>query len=137
MTRFPSPIGFRSKKQGHVPFNASYRRNRNVLVPQFSSCEVHDILLTDATNYSLDFFWFHPAACGDNLAANVLSHSSSAIKGEKNRSLELGFCSFRFRFGDVIRQAGPFAQCEVDKVINLGLIFCDEVYPPQSRKNVS
>ncbi len=113
--------------------NTPHSTDCHVLIPQFSPCKRHDVLLTYTTDYPLYLVWVHAATCGDDLAANVFRNGCSAIKREQDGSFELGLCSLGFGFSNVIGKTGPLSKGEMDKIINLSFVFRNKVYAPQPR----
>ncbi len=110
--------------------NASHRTDRHILIPQLPPRPRHNVLLADASDDALYLLWVHAAAGGDDLAAYIFGDGGGTVEGEEDGGLELGFGALGFGFGDVVGEAGPFAEGEVDEVVDLGFIFCDEVDAP-------
>lgn len=44
----------------------------------------------------------------------------------------MGFGALGFGFCDVVGEAGPFAEGEMDEVVDLGFVFCYEVDAPEA-----
>ena len=105
--------------------------NCHILIPKFPSRKRHYILLAYTADYPLDFLWVHAPACGDDLTANIFRDGCSAVKREQDGGFELSLCSLGFGFSDVVRKTGPFSKGEVDKIIDLSLVFRNKVYAPQ------
>jgi hypothetical protein len=80
--------------------NAADSADGNILIPQFPVGEVHNVLVRDGINYSLDLARVHAAASSDDLAADVLRDGRGAVEGQEYRSLELGLGTLDLRLGD-------------------------------------
>ena len=113
-----------------LTFNAPYRRNSDILIPQLPSREIHHILLRDPPYHPFDLLRVHASACRDNLAPDIFRNGGSAVKGEEDGGFELGFGALGFGAGDVVGEAGPFAEGKVDEVVDLGFVLCDKVDTP-------
>jgi hypothetical protein len=72
------------------------------------------------------------AASGDDLAADVLSDGGGAIERQEDRSLKLGLSTLNLGGGDVVAQARPLAESEVDQVIELSKVLADKVDTPET-----
>ena len=46
----------------------------------------------------------------------------------------MGLGTLDFGFGNIVRQAGPFSECEMDEIIDAGKLVGHEVDTPESRK---
>ena len=66
------------------------------------------------------------------MATYVFGYGSSAVEREKDGGFELGFGALGFSFCDIVGEAGPFAEGEVDEVVDLGFVFCNEVDAPET-----
>lgn len=113
-------------------FDAPHRRDGNILIPQLPPREIHHVLLRDTPNHPLDLLGVHPSARGDDLATNVFGDGGGAVQGEEDGGFELGLGPLGFGAGDVVGEAGPFAEGEVDEVVDLSFVFGDEVDPPEA-----
>lgn len=106
--------------------------NGNVLVPDLSLSEADDIAGGHGIDCSLDLAWAVPAAGGDDLATDVLSHGSGAVQRQQDRGLQLGLGALDLGLGDGLGKAGPLAQGEVHKVIDTGDLVGDKVDTPET-----
>ena len=104
----------------------------DILIPDLAVGEIHDILLGDLADHTLNVLRAEAAASCDDLAANVLSDCSGSVKGEEDGGLELGLGALNLGGGDVEAQAGPLAESEVDQVIEAGQVLGDEVDTPET-----
>lgn len=104
----------------------------NVLVPKLAVGEVNDVLLRDGINHALNLSRGHAAAGGDELATNVLSDGSGAVEGQKDGSLQLGLGALNLGRGDVGAQAHPFADGEVNEIVDAGNLVGGEVDTPET-----
>ena len=104
----------------------------NVLIPQFAGGEVHDILLGDLADRALDVLGAEAAAGGDDLATNVFGNGGGAVKGEEDGGLQLSLSALNLSGGDVVAQAGPFTEGEVDEVLEAGDVLGGQVDTPQT-----
>ena len=102
------------------------------MIPQLLLGESHNILLSDGGNSSLNLLWAHAAAGGNDLASNVLGDGSSAIKGKEDGGLKLGLCALNLGFGNVVGEAGPLTESEVDKIIKTSELITDKVDTPKT-----
>lgn len=82
--------------------DASESTDSKVLVPEFPLGKVHDVLLGDAVDDTLDFLWRQAAAGSDDLAAGVLSHSGGSIERKEDGCTQLGFGTLDFSRADVV-----------------------------------
>ena len=114
------------------PLNTADRRDSNILIPQPLLCKRHHILLSDAADNTLDLRGIHASTGCDNLTAHIFSDGGCAVERKQNGGLELSFGALDFGFGDIDGEAGPFAQGEVDEIVNLGFVFRDEVDTPET-----
>lgn len=112
--------------------DASHRADGDILVPQPPLGKVHHVLLRHAVDDALDLGRLHPPSGGDDLAADVLGNGGGAVEGEEDRSLELGLCPLNLGLGDVGAEARPFAEGEVDEVVDLRKLVGDEVDTPET-----
>lgn len=112
------------------PFDAPHRADRHILIPQLFPRKRHDVLFGNLPDDPLDFFGVHPAAGGHDLPADVFGDGGGAVEGQEDGGLQLGFGAFGFGFGHVVGKSGPFAKGEVHEVVDLFLVFCDEVDSP-------
>lgn len=104
----------------------------DVLVPELAGSEVHDILLGDLANSTLDVLGTEAAAGGDDLATNVLGNGGGAVEREEDGSLQLGLGALDLGRGDAIAEAGPLTESEVDQVIERGQVLGDKVDTPET-----
>lgn len=107
------------------------------LVPQLGVGEVHDVLGGDTADGGLDVFSAQAAASGDDLAANVFGDSGGAIERQEDGSLQLSLGALDLGLGDVDRETGPFAESEVDEVIEVGKVFADKVDTPETASKLA
>lgn len=112
--------------------NAADGAHGDILIPELAVGEVHDVLLGDLANSALDVLGAEAAAGGDDLAANVLGDGGGAVEGEKDRSLELGLGTLHLSGGNVVAEAGPLAQSEVNQVIEVGQVLRNKVDTPET-----
>lgn len=103
-----------------------------VLIPQLAGSEVHDVLLGDLADSTLNILSTQAAASGDDLAADVLSNGGGAIERQEDGSLKLGLGTLNLGGGDVVAQARPLAESEVDQVIELSKVLADKVDTPET-----
>lgn len=115
------------------PLNTPHRTDRYVLVPQLPLRKRHHVLLRDSSNHPLDLHGIHSPTGRDDLAANVFCDGGCAVEGQQDGGFELRFGALDFCFTHIDGEAGPFAQGEVDEVVDLGLVFGDEVDAPEAR----
>lgn len=94
--------------------------------------KLDNILRRDVAQYPLNLLGVHPPASGDNLASNILSNGSSAVKAQEQRSLELGLRTLDLGVRDGLRDAGPLTEREVDEIVDLGELVGDEVDTPET-----
>jgi len=80
----------------------------------------------------LDILSAKTATGGDDLAANVLGNGGGAIEGQENGSLELGLGALNLGGGDVVAEAGPLTEGEVDQVVELSQVLGDKVDTPET-----
>lgn len=112
--------------------NVTNSRDGNVLIPKLPLCEVHDILLGDGGDDTLDLLWAHAAAGGDDLASDILGDGGGAVKGEEDGGLELGLRALNLSLGNVGAETGPLAESEVDKVVDAVELVRDKVDTPET-----
>ena len=112
--------------------NAANSAHGKVLIPQLAGGEVHDILLGDLANGTLDILGAETAACGDDLAANILGDGGGAVKGEEYGSLELSLGALDLGGGHAVAEAGPLTEGEVNQVIELSQVLGNKVDTPES-----
>lgn len=103
-----------------------------VLIPQLAGSKVHNVLLGDLTNSTLNVLGAEATASGDDLATNVLGNGSGAVEGEENGGLELGLGALNLGGGDLAAQTRPLTQGEVDQVIKVGQVLRNEVDTPET-----
>lgn len=103
-----------------------------ILVPQLTGSEVHDVLLGDLADSTLNVLSAQTAASGDDLAADVLSDGGGAIERQEDRSLKLGLGTLNLSGADVVAQTRPLAESEVDQVIELSEVLADKVDTPET-----
>ena len=103
-----------------------------VLIPQLAGSEVHDVLLGDLADGTLNVLSAQATASGDDLATNVLSDSGGAVERQKDGSLELGLGALNLGRGDAVAETRPLTESEVDQVIELGQILADKVDTPET-----
>lgn len=113
--------------------NAADGTHGNILVPYAAVGEFHDILLGDLANGTLNVLSREATASGDDLATNVLSNGSGAVKREEDRSLELSLSTLDLSGRDVEAQACPFTESEVDQFIEAGQVLGDKVDTPETK----
>lgn len=114
------------------PLDTPHRTNRHILIPQLHPREIHHVLLRDGADDALDLLGAHTATSRHDLPADVLGHGGGAVEREQDGGFELGFGALGLGFGDVVGKARPFAQREVDEVVNLRFVFGDEVDAPEA-----
>lgn len=102
------------------------------LVPELGVSKVHDVLGGDAADGSLNVFGAQAAASGDNLATNVFGDSGGAIERQEDGGLQLSLGALNLGLGDVDGETGPFAEGEVDEVIEISKILADKVDTPET-----
>lgn len=107
-------------------------RDGDVLVPDLSSCKVHNVLGCHCVDRTLNLAGGRPSAGGDDLATDVLGQGGGAIKRQEDGSLQLGLGTLGLGLADGLGQAGPFTQGEVDEVVNLGELVGGEVDTPET-----
>ncbi len=107
--------------------------NGDILIPQLSLGEAHNILLGDGGDDTLNLLWAHTAAGGDDLASDVLSGGGGAVKGKEDRSLQLSLGALNLSLSNVVRKARPLAKSEVDKVVQTGGVLGDHVDSPKTK----
>lgn len=73
-----------------------------ILVPEFPLGKVHDVLLGNAVDDTLDFLWRQAAAGSDDLAAGVLSHGSGSIEREEDGCTKLGLGTLNLSRADIV-----------------------------------
>jgi len=112
--------------------DASNGADRDVLIPQLPLGKAHDLLLRDLRDDTLDLLRAHAAAGSDDLAADVLGDGGRAVQREEDGSLELGLGTLNLGLGDVVGEAGPLAEGEVDEVVQAGEVVGDEVDSPET-----
>jgi hypothetical protein len=100
------------------------------LIPQLPLCKAHYVFLCDLSHYSLNLLWTHAATGCDDLSSDIFRYGSGAVEGEEDGCLELGFGTFDFSFGDVVWQAWPFAEGEVNKIIDTSELVSDKIDTP-------
>lgn len=105
----------------------------NILVPHAAVGEFHDVLLGDLANGTLNVLSREATASGDDLATNVLSNGSGAVKREEDRSLELSLSTLDLSTRDIEAQACPFTESEVDQFIKAGQVLGDKVDTPETK----
>ena len=113
--------------------NAADGTHGNILVPHAAVGEFHDVLLGDLANGTLNVLSREATASGDDLATNVLSNGSGAVKREEDRSLELSLSTLDLSTRDVEAQTCPFTESEVDQFIKAGQVLGDKVDTPETK----
>jgi len=104
----------------------------NILVPEFSVGKVHDILVCDGIDPALNFSRAGAATSRDNLTANVLGDGGGAIKGQQDGYFKLSLGTLNLGLTDVSTQAHPFADGEMNEIIQAGGVIGHEVDAPQT-----
>lgn len=112
--------------------NIANRRDSNITIPELPLSKVHDVLLGDGTHDALYLLRAVTTASGDDLATNVLGDGGGAIEGEEKRGLELGLCALDFGRCDVGGETGPFAESEVDEIVEASWVSGSEVDAPET-----
>ena len=112
--------------------NAANSAHGELLVPQLAGGKVHHILLGNLANGTFNILGAKTTAGSDDLATNVLGDSSSAVKGEQNGSLELGFGALNLGGGNTVAETRPLAKSEVNQVIELSQILRDKIDTPET-----
>ena len=114
------------------PLDATHRTDCNILIPEFPLCEFHNVLFTNPSHNTFNFFRIHAAACGDDLPADVFGYGGGAVEGEQDGGFELRFGALGFGFGDVVGETRPFTEGKVDEIVDSGFVFCDQIDAPES-----
>jgi len=114
--------------------NGPHCADCHILVPELLLRESHDVLLGNAANDTLNLGGIHSSARGDDLTTNVFCHRGGTVEGKEDGCLQLRFGPFGLGFADVEGEPGPFAQGEVDQVVDLGFVFGDQVDPPKAAR---
>ena len=104
----------------------------NVLVPQLAGGKVHHVLLGDLADRALNVLGAEAAASGDDLATNVFGNGGGAIQGKEDRGLQLGLGALNLGGGDVVAQAGPLTEGEVDEVLKTVGVLGGQVDTPET-----
>ena len=104
----------------------------DILVPEFPLGKVHDVLLRDTVDGSLDLAGVHAAAGGDDLSADILGNGRGAVQGQKDGGLQLGLGALNLGLGNVVGEARPLAEGEVNEVVDSGKLVRDEVDTPET-----
>ena len=112
--------------------NSSHSANSNIPVPKFSVGKVHDILLGNSINLSLNLVRGHAAASGNKLSANVLSNGCGAVEGQEDGGLELSLGTLGLGGADVGAEAHPLTDSEVDEVVNSVRLVGNKVDTPKT-----
>ena len=113
--------------------NAAHSADGNIAIPEFSVGKVHDLLLSNTINQTLNLGGGHTAAGGDELSANVLGNGGGTIQREEDRGLELSLSTLGLGGGDVGAETHPLTDGEVDEVVNLLVLVGDEVDTPKTK----
>ena len=113
-------------------FDATNGTHSDILIPQLSLRKAHDVLLCDSSNDTLNFLRAHAAARGNELAADVFCDCSGTVEGEEDGGFKLGFGALHFGFGHIVGETRPFAECEVNEVIDAGELVGHEVDTPET-----
>lgn len=95
-------------------------RDGDIPIPQLPLRKVLHITGRDGADDALDLLGAQAAAGGDDLATDVLGHGGGAVEAEEQRGLELGLGALDFGVVDGEGEAGPFAEGEVDEIVNAG-----------------
>lgn len=66
------------------------------------------------------------------MTPNVFGGRGGTIKGKENGCLELGLGALDLSFGDIVREAGPFAKSEVNKIVDASELVSDKVDTPET-----
>lgn len=112
--------------------DAAHGANGNVAVPEFSVGKVHDLLLGDGIDQTLNLRGGHAAASGDELSANILGNGGGTVQRQEDGSLELGLGTLNLGGGHVGAETHPLADGEVDEIVNLLVLVSDEVDTPET-----
>lgn len=109
-----------TRTQVQRTLDLSNSTDSNILIPDSPLRKAHDIVLSDAAHDPFYLFRTHSAACGDDLATNVFGDSGGAVKGKQYRGFELSFGALDFGFAHIVGESRPFAQREVDQIVDAG-----------------
>lgn len=112
------------------PLYRPQRTHRDIPIPDLPRREIHHILLGNTSNDPLNLSRVHSSPRRHDLAANILGHGGGAVERQQNGGFELRFGALGFRFGHIEGEARPFAQGEVDEVVDAGDVVGDEVDAP-------
>lgn len=113
--------------------NATDSAHGDILIPQPPVGELHDVLLGDLSDGTLNILGGEAAASGDNLATNVLSNGGGTVEREEDRSLELSLGTLNLRTGDIEAQTSPLTESKVNQVIQAGQVLGNKVDTPETR----
>ena len=86
--------------------------------------------MRDRADDALNFLRAGAAAGRDDLAADILSDGGGTIERQEDGSLQLSLSALDLCFADGVGQARPFAEGEVDKIVDLCDVLGDEVDTP-------
>lgn len=114
--------------------NAADGTHGDILVPELAVGELHDVLLGDLTDGTLNVLGREAAASGDDLATNVLSNGGGAVKREEHRGLELSLGTLNLGGVDVEAQTGPLTESEVNEVVETGQVVRNKVDTPETAR---
>ena len=109
-----------NSRDGHIP------------IPKSPLREVHDVLLRDLADHSLDFLGRQPPACGNDLTADVLRNGGGAVERKQDGGLELGLGTLSLGLADIEAETRPLTESEVDKIVDAGEGVSDEVDTPET-----
>lgn len=73
----------------------------DVLIPQFPVRKVHNVLLSNGVNDTLNLARVHPAAGSDELTADIFGDGRCAVQRQEDRCLQLGLGTLNLGFADI------------------------------------
>lgn len=112
--------------------DAANSADSNVLIPQLLIGKLHDVLLGDAVDCSLDLTGAHATTGGDDLPANIFGNSGSAVEGQKYRGLELSLGTLSLGLCHTLGKARPLAEGEVNQIVETGQFVGNKVDTPET-----